>query len=250
VALDLALAALTETTEMPFAEAGRWRVVGSSDGIEVRAAVNVHLPVAAQRLTRVAAGPALLAVRLAIAVSGFRPFTTSLPDPQRPRVLAVVRCGAARAPSQAERALFAELVNAPREQEGESRSDGLRVVLPLLRRAADAEGVWMRTVSAPGDRRRLLAGQPTVPAVPGAGEQPLLLVIGSYGGLPSGDLHAGQAMQRALLTARSFGLRATVLAGPTGLATLWRRIGVPDSSPGLLPQVVLQVGAPSVGLSE
>jgi hypothetical protein len=89
-ALDIALARWPNAS---LAGAGGWRVAGTRSGIEVRAAIGARFSTAVQRLTRVEAGSAVLAARLAVAVSGFRPFTALFPDPQHPGVLAVLRCG-------------------------------------------------------------------------------------------------------------------------------------------------------------
>jgi hypothetical protein len=231
-ALDLALVAVGEPE---WARAGRWWVVCARDALEVRAALGGRLPAGAQRLTRLAAGPALLAVRLAVAVSGHRPFTTLFPDPRHPAVLAVVRSGTPAPPTQTERALFAALV-AP----GQVRSvPTFRAALPLLRRAADVEGAWMRSVVEEGDRERLLTllpGADRAAAAPDA----RLLVLGSHHLRPTGDVEVGQAMQRVRLTARALGLTAAVIAGPAELAPL-RAADVPGAGPGLLPQLVLQL---------
>ena len=50
-----------------------------------------------------AAGSALFATRLAVAVAGVRPFTVLVPDPQQPSLLAVLRLGPASEPTRAER---------------------------------------------------------------------------------------------------------------------------------------------------
>ena len=233
--LDLALAALAEPVP-GLTVAGRWRVAGARGGIEVRAALGDTRPVWVQRLTRLAAGPALLAVRLAVAVTGRRPYTTLFPEPAHPRILAVVRQGTAGPPTQAERALFAVLVRGPRT--GDVPAPDVRAVLPLLRCAVDAEGAWLHTVSDPADRERLAT---SLTPVRDADPDDELLVLGSHHHSPAGDLQAGQAMQRVLLTARFLGLDAAVLADPSELAGR-RSADVPGAGPGLLPQIVLCVG--------
>jgi hypothetical protein len=62
-------------------------------------------------------------------------------------------------------------------------------------------------------------------------------VLGSHGELPTGDLRAGQDLQRVRCAARALGLAVTVLAGPAGLVSA-RRAGVVR---GLVPQVLVQV---------
>ncbi|GEL18130.1 hypothetical protein PA7_19670 [Pseudonocardia asaccharolytica DSM 44247 = NBRC 16224] len=234
-ALDRALTAVS--TPM-FTGAVRWWVSGTNGGIELRTAVSGNIPVSVQRPTRVAAGSALLAARLAIAVAGYRPFTTLLPDHRRPGILAVLRKGGAAEPNQSERALYGALVQPAVERAG--RPIGVAATLPLLRRAADTEGAWLRSSLDPGDRTRMEALlDESGGAVPSGG---LLVVVGSHHDLPTGDLRAGLAVQRVLLCAAALGLSAEVLAGPVELAR--RSHELPGAGPGLVPQVLLQVSSP------
>jgi hypothetical protein len=68
----------------------------------------------------------------------------------------------------------------------------------------------------------------------------VVVVVGGRHSLPAGDGQAGQAIRRALLTARLLSLRAAVVAGPVEFASS-RRTDVPGTPAGLVPQVVLQV---------
>lgn len=242
-ALDLAFSAVGGSV-LP--GAGRWWVTGGSGGIELRAAIGAHLPLSVQRATRLAAGSALLAARLAVAVSGARPFTTLVPDSAHPGLLAVLRSGNSAEPTQAERALFGALV-CPRT----TRPDlpvRVTAALPLLRHAVNAEGAWVRSPQHPTDRARM-AALVQEEASRGGSCGPLLVVVGSHHGLPAGDLQAGQAVQRLLLTARTLGLRGAVLLGPVGLAARRAR-DVPGAGPGLMPLALVQVRPDEEGPSD
>jgi hypothetical protein len=221
-------AALTQVAAAPISGARRWWVTTKGDGIELHSVWAPHIPAPVLRATRVATGTALLAARLAVAVSGSRPVTTLLPG-ERPRgVLAIVRCGTVAGPTRAERVLFDALARARRP----GRVAPVALAMPLLRSAAEAEGAWLRTVIDPADGDRLRGLPPGDPAgiVPPGG---LLAVLGSHGELPQGDIRAGQALQRVLCTARALGVAVSVLAGPVDLP--------PGGHAGLMPQVLVQV---------
>jgi hypothetical protein len=95
-------------------------------------------------------------------------------------------------------------------------------------------------VSNPVNRARLLTILPEARR-PDVGPDDLLLVVGSYQGLPEGDIRAGQAVQRMLLTAGWVGLDAAVRAGPVEFASC-RGAELFGAVAGLTPQVVLSVG--------
>ncbi|OLT14311.1 hypothetical protein BJF78_02325 [Pseudonocardia sp. CNS-139] len=233
-ALDRALAASAQP-EPILSGAGRWWVTGGRGGIEVHAASGSHLPAAARRLARVASGPALLAVRLAVAVTGHHPFTALFPEPRRPGVLALVRCGSPAPPTQAERALFSALVRPGPAAETAGAGGSAYAALPLLRRAAEVERAWTHRVPL-RDRPRLARSLDLDPLDPHG----LLLVLGSHHLRAAGDVEVGQAMARLRLTGRLLGLRTTVLAGPAQLAGL-RPGAVPGADRGLAPLLVLDV---------
>ncbi|WP_379584392.1 hypothetical protein [Pseudonocardia hispaniensis] len=226
--------ALTAVSVPIFAGAVRWWVAGTKGGIELRAALSGTVPASVQRPTRVAAGSGLLAARLAVAVAGYRPFTTVLPDHRRPGLLAVLRLGALGEPTPTERALFGALV---RPAAAPARMAAAAAV-PLLRRAVDTEGAWLRSSLDPADRARMEAMLAEVGG--DASPDAQLLVVGSHHDLPAADLRAGLAVRRLLLCAAAFGLVGDVLAGPRELAR--RRRELPGAGPGLIPQVLLQVG--------
>jgi hypothetical protein len=135
-------ASLTEVAAGPFSSALRWWVASKGDGIELHVTWALHVPARVLRATRVAAGTALLAVRLAVAVSGFRPVTTLLPGGRNRGVLSIVRCGTPSGPTRAERVLFDVLVRAGRT----GPAVPVALAMPQLRSAVEAEGAWLRTV--------------------------------------------------------------------------------------------------------
>jgi len=229
-------ACLAEVAARPFVGARRWWVVAKFGGIELHTTWAPHLPPAVLRATRVAAGAALYAVRLAVAVSGARPVTSMLPGGRGRGVLAIVRCGTPSDPTMAERVLFDALVRA----RAPVPPVPVALVMPQLRSAVEAEGSWLRTVvdSADGERlRRLLPGDPAGIAPPGS----LLAILGSHGELPVADLVAGQALQRVRCTASALGVTVGVLAGPDELGTSRRATA---AGIGLTEQVLVQVRPP------
>lgn len=229
-------ACLTEVAARPFPGARRWWVVSRGGGIELHTAWAPHLTAPAIRATRVAAGSALLAVRLAVAASGFRPFTALLPGGRVRGVLAVVRRGTPARPTRAERVLFEALVGPRRPEPGVP----VALAMPQLRSAVEAEGAWLRTVvdSADGERlRRLPASDPADIPPPGS----LVAILGSHGEQPAADLMVGQALQRLLCTASALSVTAGVLAGPVELGAGPRAA---DAGIGLTEQVLVQVRPP------
>jgi hypothetical protein len=213
-------ACLAEVAAQPFPGARRWWVISKGGGIELHATWAPHLPAPVLRATRVAAGTALLAMRLSVAVSGFRPVMSLLPGGRTRGVLAIVRCGNRSGPTRAERVLFDALVRARRPD----RAVPVASAMPQLRSAVEAEGAWLRTVVAsPGSVRAIL---------------------GSHGELPAADLMAGQALQRLLCTASALGVTVDVLAGPEELGAA-RRNRASGGGAGLTEQILVQV-APRV----
>jgi hypothetical protein len=231
-------AALAAVVACPVPAARRWWVTVERTQIEVHAAGAPHVATPVGAATRVWAGAAVFAARLAVAVSGFRPVTTLLPVGVPRSVVAIVRRGAAAPPTRAEQLLFAALLARPGPH-------GRPPVPPAaarahLRGACDAEGVRSRTAVTPEERGRLRA---LLPAVPDPPEEGLLLLLGTDHDLPISGLRAGQGLQRVMCTASALGARGAVLAGPVELA----QIGVPGRAGaglGLVPQVLVHVGVP------
>jgi hypothetical protein len=181
-------ASLTEVAAGPFSSALRWWVASKGDGIELHVTWALHVPARVLRATRVAAGTALLAVRLAVAVSGFRPVTTLLPGGRNRGVLSIVRCGTPSGPTRAERVLFDVLVRAGRT----GPAVPVALAMPQLRSAVEAEGAWLRTVvdSADGERLRRLLPDDSADVVPPGS---LLAILGSHGDLPHPTSWPGRA---------------------------------------------------------
>lgn len=157
--------------------------------------------------TRIAAGSALLGMRLALAVQGRRPDVALLPVPEQPDVLALLRRGMHAPPQPQERQLHA-LVGATAVSRAAVPEAAVRYA---LRRAAAEEGVWLRTAT---DRTGLVAlgGRRDVPP---AG---MYATVGGDARLAVTDLRVGQALHRVLLTAAWLGLHASVVHGPGDLA--------------------------------
>jgi hypothetical protein len=237
-ALDPVLeAALAAVAPQPVPGARRWWVTRDHTAVEVHAAGSPHLAVPMVAATRVAAGAAVLAVRLAMAAAGFRPVTTLLPKGLPRSVVAVVRRGPVATPTRVECALFTAMFAGC----GTRPPAPVAAVRGLLRSAADAESVRMHTAVTREDRARLLIGIP-----PAAGAVPEVGIVGllatDHDALVGG-LQAGQALQRVLWTATALGLVGTVLAGPVELAEA-RKSTRPKGAFGVVPQVLVHIGAP------
>jgi hypothetical protein len=217
-----------------------WTEAIDGRGIALHADIPRTLPHgAAARATRICGGAALLNLRLAVAGRGRRPVVTLLPHPGRPRVLAVVRPGAQAVASPDERFLLAALAGRPPSSDWPAGqiAPGAR---HLLRRAAEAEGVWSHQLVRPDERDRVVDALPPRTGID-ADRAGMLVLIATTHDLPAAQLQAGQAAQRVLLTAAALGVNAAMLAGPTELApittatpTLFRG--------GTTPQVLLAVG--------
>jgi hypothetical protein len=218
-----------------------WHLRPVDQGFEIRAdhARAARSTGLGARTVRLAVGAALFNVRLAVAVLGHQPVVSWSLDGPRSYVVAVVRRGVQRGPAPVERALFAAIAS---DGSAGSRSGGpasAAAVLAHARRAAEAEGVWLRGVAGP-DRDRLAR------SLPGVVRPAHVVVIGGNHDVAGVHLRAGLALQRLVLTARALGWRASVAAWPADLAAvphLPRTIG----GPGLWPQVVVALDRPSDG---
>jgi hypothetical protein len=217
-----------------------WRLWPVDRGVELRADGLHGLPPGGVGLQtiRIAAGMALLNMRLAVAAQGNCPVTVLLPDQSRPRVLAVLRGGSAADPTPGERALFAAAPAAGRQSPVVGPGPVPRAVLNGVRSAAETERAWLRSIADAGERARIAE---QVPAVREYGTAGLLVVVGSNHDAPAAHLHAGQAAQRIALTSLILGHAAAVAAWPVDL----RSAGpLPQSvgGPGLFPQLLMVVG--------
>jgi hypothetical protein len=213
--------------------ARRWWIEPINRGFELHGEVGSGHDVAGTRETRLAAGAGLFALHLAVAALDVRPVTTLLPRAGRRGLLALLREGAVRPPTPAERTLYATLRRGvPRALKSVSSP------WPLLRRAADAEGAWLHSTTESAGQaalRELLVGHVEMPA------DGHLLLIGSPHDLPVCQLRAGRAIQRVLLTAAVIGHTAAVLAGPSRLNTSRRVLRAAGLGTGVVPQALLSI---------
>jgi hypothetical protein len=230
-------AVLAAVAPQPVPAARRWWVTADRTAVEVHAAGAPHLALPMAAATRVAAGAAVLAVRLAMAATGFRPVTALLPEGLPRSVVAIVRRGPVATQTRVECALFTAMLAGC----GTRPPAPVAAVRGLLRSAADAEGVRLRTAVTPEERARLRITIPSgVGAIP---EEGIVALLGTDHDVPVGDLQAGQALQRVLWTATALGLAGTVLAGPVELAGARTSIRQRGAF-GVVPQVLVHVGAP------
>ena len=188
-----------------------WRLRPVDRGVELRADGLHGLPPGGVGLQtiRIAAGMALLNMRLAVAANGNCPVTVLLPDRSRPRVLAVLRGGSAADPTPGERALFGAALAMGRQAPVVGPGPVPRAVLNGVRSGAETERAWLRSIADAGERARIAE---QVPAVREYGTAGLLVVVGSNHDAPAAHLHAGQAAQRIALTSLILGHAAAVAA--------------------------------------
>jgi hypothetical protein len=213
--------------------ARRWWIESIPRGVELHGEVGLTQDVIGTRETRVAAGAGLFAAHLAVAALGIRPVTTLLPRPGRPRLLAVLRHGAEQPPTPAERSLHAALRGTVGPVPAEPQA--LRA---FLRRAADAEGVWLHSPAGTGGRAALRAVLRGCVEVPADG---LLVLLATPHDLPQCQLRAGRALERLLLTAAVLGHTGTVLAGPGRLDSSRRALRAAELDPRVAPQVLVSI---------
>jgi len=184
-------------------------------------------------------GASLLNVRLLIRVLGLHPAVRLLPDPERPNLLAIVRPQGLRVITSADRLIAAGIVllGAGGTTVAYSASPApARTALPdnllgLFQRAAKVEHGWAAMIPAGAlpPTMEPTSGQPTCGSS---------VVIGTVLDSPVARLQAGQAMQRALLTATVNGVAArpvpAVLSQPAVRVAVRELIGG-----GLWPQALL-----------
>jgi hypothetical protein len=214
-----------------------WHLRAVDQGFEIRAdhARRARSSGLGARTVRVAVGAALLNLRLAVAVFGHQPVVGWSFDGPRCYVDAVVRRGVPRDPTPVKRALFATVASGRAVRSRSSNPQSTAAVLAHARRAAEAEGVWLRGLVGP-DCDRLAR------SLPGLARAAHLVVIGGNHDVAAVHLRAGLALQRLVLTAAMLGWRASVAAWPADLATvpnLPRAIGG-----GLWPQVIVALDQP------
>lgn len=134
-----------------------WRIRRIDGGVQLRAERRRWLPGtdSSAREMRLSCGAGLLNLRLAVAMGGRVPVVSLMPDPTDLELIATVRPGPYRDPTAEERALSWAV---PRRRSDRRPFRDEPVALGhrhLLRRAAEREGAWMRTVDDPAARARL-----------------------------------------------------------------------------------------------
>jgi hypothetical protein len=217
----------------------RWTVQQHLDRVELRLVVRrwsigVEPPA---RLARLAAGAALRAARLAVAVQGREPVVSR---PDQPGLLAVLHAGRAAVVRREEELLHAVLCGTfvpPRY-----RAPGRAAVLQRLRRVAEAEGAWLRLLpEAPVPSSALGPGWFGPGALASTAGAVDAVLIGARGPVPAVDLRVGQAIEAVWLTGMALGLAVGVLAAPAAPAALG--IG-PSGGRGADVLAVVRVGWP------
>lgn len=219
-----------------------WRLWPVDRGVELRVEGLRGVPYAGVggQTVRIAAGMALQNMRLAVAAGGNSPVTVLFPDRSRPRVLAVLRSGAAVEPTPADRALFGAVWPARGRSVAGDSGPVPWAVVNGLRGAAETERAWLHSVADPGERARIAEQIPAVGEYGSAG----LFVVGSNHDAPAAHVHAGQAAQRIVLTSAVLGYAAAVVGWPAdfrGGSTLASSV----SGPGVYPQLLVVVGRPA-----
>lgn len=216
-----------------------WRLWPLDGGIEIRVSGRQRAQTAGigGQTVRIIAGCAVLNIRLAIAAMGYRPVVTLLPEPSRPSVLAVLRRGREAEATPLERALISAVLPVgsflPPPGDGTVSAS----IAHHVRAAAEAEGVWLRSVDGP-ERAALAERIPTVRALP---PDTRVMAVGSNHDVPVAHLRAGLAVQRIVLTTRLLGAAAAIVAWPADLlaaSPLPRALG----ARGLCPQLLIAVG--------
>ncbi|HTK66356.1 MAG TPA: hypothetical protein VL595_28525 [Pseudonocardia sp.] len=231
-----------EAAEMAAAMPGPhlWHARAVDRGVEIRVPAAGRAPAggAAVRGALITTGRALFTMRLALANAGFRPVTTLAPYPNRPAVVAILRYGAAGAPTPDERALYAALIGRGRYPRRLVTGSGL---LPLLRRAAETEGAWLRAADTREEREAMAArlSEDLVRGVKDLRYLPILL--GTHHDEQSARLQAGEALERVVLTASALEMDALVRAVPVTLTSA-PGATAPLLERGLTPQALLLVG--------
>jgi hypothetical protein len=243
--LDLVVRVAAWATSFPTARPWLARPIDSGVELWARGAGRMSARARGAREARLSVGAALFAMRLALAVQGYRPVVTLLPEPtRRPDLLAVLRPGDAAAPTPVERSLYTVLDPdrvAAWSHEGRGEA-GVRI---LLRHAATAERTWLHIMRGTDALVRLANPVPaqrwSLTRFPGS----LQLLIATYHDLPIAHLWAGQALQRVVLTASLLGLDASILVAPCDQQAVAKDLDFPS---GLTPQALLLVRPPAPGV--
>jgi hypothetical protein len=246
------LAAAADLAPSPL-EVRPWRLRNRGGAVELLADTTATADNGPEqpRQTVIACGAALLNLRLAVAHLDVEPVVTLLPAADQPELLARVEAGPSRERTPAEEQLYLALGERRTKRSRFSHPFVPQEVMARLTEAVSEERADLVAVASANRLRTLnritAALRPTAGApdglLPGwsaevAGDV-LLLVTPGDGVLDW--LHAGQALQRLLLTATTAWLQTTfhtrVLEVPALREEVRRRL-----CPGQAPQVILELG--------
>lgn len=202
--------ALAAATRVPFAGGRRpCRLEASRGRVDVRLDDT-------DREALAVCGAAVLNMQLALRAAGHAATVDLLPDRTRPGLAAVVWIRARCTPSSQERALARAIPVAHEEQgplAGGPVPVGVRMA--LVRAAAREEGelVLLEPPAEIGDLETRLAEAGWLPGQP---QEPggLVAVLNSYTDSARGQLQAGRALQRVLLTSSVQGAQVALLLRP------------------------------------
>jgi nitroreductase len=244
-----------------------WRFVVRPDTVELHRDHWRALAVAdpTGRQARISCGAALFNLRLAIRALGVEPLVTLLPQRGHPTLLASVRLLAVKAATPQEVALHRAIPRRRSQRRPFYPTPPRPEMLQSLVYAAGSEGGYLRLMQDPPTVRGLAAivrradreqtADPAYQAELAAWTgvrhprpardyeaDPLLAVLLSTGDTPRDQLRAGQALQRALLTATTHGIGAALLSAPAEVpstrAALQQLLGG-----AVWPQLVLWLGS-------
>lgn len=207
----------------------------TSTGFELHADSSAWSPGAdvAARQVRIAAGAALLNMRVAVRALGVSAVVELLPDAARPDVLGIVHTHDGMAAGATDFALGRAQSAAPVTAALWS-GPPTEPVRTALRRAARTEGAWLATI---GQRQQ---GRFDDLAAAGTPPHQLVAVMGTLDDGPLAQLRAGLGLQRVLLTAATLGLQTGVephLAEEPGIRQLLRKL----LGGALWPQMVMRL---------
>ncbi|GHF33711.1 hypothetical protein FHX82_005316 [Amycolatopsis bartoniae] len=205
---DYVASALTAASLVPFPDpAHPWRLVARPGRIEV-------LQSDGDREALAACGAAVLNMQLALRAAGHAATVDLLPDRTRPDLLAVVWIRARCTPSIQERSLARAI---PVLHEARVPRGGGPVppdVRAALVRAAEREEADLLLLEPPAEVDALRGLLAEAGWLTGSGLAGLVAVLSSYTDTLRGQVRAGRALQRVLLTGVVQGARARVLLRP------------------------------------
>ncbi|GAA5168197.1 hypothetical protein [Amycolatopsis dongchuanensis] len=163
-----------------------------------------------------ACGGSVLNVQLALRAAGHAATVDLLPDRTRPELLATVSIRARCLPSPQERALARAIPAVSAPPRGDGAGPVPAAVRQTLVRAAEREEADLLLLEPPGEVTALRGVLSDAGWLPGAAAGPagLVAVLSSYTDSLRGQVQAGRALQRVLLTGCVQGARTAVLLRP------------------------------------